>query len=140
MKLLIAGYNIDKSLIDCLPGDCATPETISAAYARISRSSKGVDLLRVESLSEISKARNSNTNIIFGMGHSSIAEHAVFNLDIIGISRYLTEIVQRSRIASFTEKSQRYVTFGKNYVVPAELNKKPPLKKQYKALMNDLFK
>ncbi len=139
MKLLIAGYNIDKSLIDSLNNPTATPEVISAAYARISRSTKSVDELRKEALSQVDKARGSNTNIIFEMGHSSVAEHAVFNLDVIGISRVLTELIQRSRIASFTEKSQRYVTFGKDYVVPDELNNRPKLKKAYNDLMNALF-
>jgi flavin-dependent thymidylate synthase len=139
MKLIIAGYNIDKSLIDLLDNEKATPEVISAAYARISRSSKHVNELREEALLEISKARNSNTNIIFEMGHSSVAEHAVFNLDLIGISRHLTETIQRTRIASFTEKSQRYVTFGKDFVVPQELNKAPKFKKRYKELMAALF-
>jgi flavin-dependent thymidylate synthase len=139
MKLHLAGYNIDKSLIDNLKSDRATPETLSAAYARISRSNKDVDALRAEAMTEIEKARKSNTNIIFEMGHSSVAEHAVFNLDLIGVSRALTELVQRSRIASFTEKSQRYVTFGKDYVVPKELNNRPKLKQPYKELMNALF-
>ncbi len=140
MKLIVAGYNIDKSLIDRLADDTATPEVLSAAYARISRSSKSVDALRKEALAEVEKARSSNTSIIFDMGHASVAEHAVFNLDLIGISRYLTEIVQRSRLVSFTEKSQRYVTFGNDYVVPAELDKKPKLKSKYKAHMKKLFK
>ncbi|MDD4309968.1 MAG: FAD-dependent thymidylate synthase [Candidatus Cloacimonetes bacterium] len=139
MILNVAGFNIDKSLIDSLGSKTATPEVISAAYARISRSSKQVDQLRAESLAEIDKARSSNESIIYEMGHSSVAEHAVFNLDIIDISRLLTDTVQRSRIASFTEKSQRYVTFGNSYVIPAELNKYPKLKKQYKALMKSLF-
>ncbi len=59
--------------------------------------------LRKKSLAEVQKARSSNQTIIFDMGHSSIAEHAVFNIDIIGVSRYLTEFIQRSRLASFTE-------------------------------------
>ncbi|PKN72203.1 MAG: thymidylate synthase (FAD) [Candidatus Cloacimonetes bacterium HGW-Cloacimonetes-3] len=139
MKLIIAGYNIDKSLIDSLNTETATPEVISAAYARISRSSKDIDFLRDEAISEISKARASNTNIIFDMGHSSVAEHAVFNLDLIGVSRLLTDTIQRSRLASFTEKSQRYVTFSKDYIVPEELNKYPKYKKQYKQLMDQLF-
>ncbi len=139
MKLIIAGYNIDKSLIDSLNSETATPEVISAAYARISRSSKDINVLREEAVSEISKSRASNTNIIFEMGHSSVAEHAVFNLDLIGVSRLLTDTIQRSRIASFTEKSQRYVTFSKDYIVPEELNKFPKYKKQYKQIMDQLF-
>lgn len=139
MKVHIAGYNIDKSLIDCLNKETATPEVISAAYARISRSNKNVDDLRKEALAEIAKARKSNTSIIFEMGHSSVAEHAVFNLDLIGVSRFLTELIQRSRVASFTEKSQRYVTFGKDYIIPEELANRPKLKQPYKELMNALF-
>lgn len=118
----IAGYNIDKSLIDSLNNPAATPEVISAAYARISRSEKSVTELRTEALSEIAKARKSNENIIFEMGHSSIAEHAVFNIDIIGISRLLAETVESIRLGSYTEKSQRYVTFEDDFVIPEELN------------------
>ncbi len=122
MNVKIAGYNIDKSLIDSLPNKkIATPETISAAYARISRSKKSVTELREEALEEVDKARSSNDTIIFEMGHSSVAEHAVFNFDLIGISRYLVETIQKTRLASFTEKSQRYVTLDGDYVTPKEL-------------------
>ena len=121
MKINLAGYNIDKSLIDELNSIYATPETISAAYARISRSSLSVDSLRKNALLDIKKARDSNVNIVFSMGHSSISEHAVFNFDIVGVSRLLSELIQKSRFASFTEKSQRYVTIGKDYLVPKEI-------------------
>ncbi len=141
MLVQIAGYNIDKSLIDKLDPNIATPETISAAYARVSRSSKSVSELRKESIRQIEKARTSNESIIFGMGHSSVAEHAVFNIDLIGISRHLTEIVQASRLASFTEKSQRYVTFSRDYIIPAELDDPAhaDLKDSYQSLMDALF-
>jgi len=139
MRVIIAGYNIDSSLIASLSDPAATPEVISAAYARISRSSKSVDALRAEAKGEVAKARASNQSIIFGMGHASVAEHAVFNIDLIGISRHLTEAVQRSRLASFTEKSQRYVTFNRDYVVPAELDAHPNLKTSYIDLCDRLF-
>jgi flavin-dependent thymidylate synthase len=108
-----------------------TPETIVAAYARISRSKKSVDKLRQDAVKEIEKSRKSNQNIVFEMGHSSIAEHAVFNFDIIGISRYLAEFVQRTRLASFTEKSQRYVTLHGDYVLPAEIADKSKIKNEF---------
>ena len=139
MKVNIAGFNIDKELIDKLNSPLATPELISASYARISRSNKSIEELRKEAMKELEKARKTNTNIIFAMGHSSVAEHSVFNIDLIGISRALTELIQRSRIASFTEKSQRYVTFSKDYVVPAEFANRPKLKQPYKKLMDELF-
>ncbi len=137
MKINVAGYNIDKSLIDKLDKTQATPEVISAAYARISRSKKDVSTLRKQALGQVEKARKSNNSIIFEMGHSSIAEHVVFNLDILDVSRYLTEFIQKSRLASFTEKSQRYVTFTSAYYIPEELEGK--LKEDYIELMDFLF-
>lgn len=122
MKIILAGYNIQKSLIDQLPDkELATPEVISAAYARISRSAKSITSLHTEAVQEVGKCRQSNETIIFEMGHSSIAEHAVFNIDLIGISRLLGEVVQKSRLASFTEKSQRYVTLEGEYIIPREI-------------------
>ena len=126
MKVLLAGYNIDYDLIqdieDALPDlDVLTPETIAAAYARISRSPKTVDELRAAARGEIDKARASNQNIVFEMGHSSIAEHAVFNIDIIGVSRLLVEEIEKFRLCSYTEKSQRYVLFKDDFVIPEEI-------------------
>ncbi|RKY87272.1 FAD-dependent thymidylate synthase, partial [candidate division KSB1 bacterium] len=101
--------------------DNLTPETISAAYARISRNPLSVNKLRKIAREEVEKARKSNRTIIFDYGHSSVAEHAVFNFDIIGISRFLVEKIQRHRLCSFTEKSQRYILFKKDYIVPEEI-------------------
>jgi len=126
MKILLAGYNVDYDLIRELkkksefPRDI-TPENISAAYARISRSPKSVNELRADALTEVDKARKSNRNIVFEMGHSSVAEHAVFNIDVIGVSRLLTEEIEKFRLCSYTEKSQRYVLFDKDFVVPEEI-------------------
>ena len=83
MKIILAGYNLDYDLIRELKEKSAlrqdlTPETISAAYARISRSPKPVNELREIARAEVDKARQSNRNIVFSMGHSSVAEHAVF--------------------------------------------------------------
>ena len=126
MKILLAGYNLDYDLIRTLKDKSGlkqdlTPETISAAYARISRSPKPVNELREISREEVDKARQSNRNIVFEMGHSSVAEHAVFNIDVIGVSRLLVEEIEKFRLCSFTEKSQRYVLFNKDFVIPEEI-------------------
>jgi flavin-dependent thymidylate synthase len=128
MKILLAGYNVDYDLIRALKEKSGlkqdlTPETISAAYARISRSPKPVNELREISREEVDKARQSNRNIVFEMGHSSVAEHAVFNIDVIGVSRMLVEEIEKFRLCSFTEKSQRYVLFNKDFVIPEEIRK-----------------
>ncbi len=127
MKIILAGYNLDYSAIGALKaglssGECLTPETIAAAYARISRDPRPVNELREVAMAEVEKARQSNRNIVFAMGHSSIAEHAVFNIDVLGISRLAVEEIERSRLASYTEKSQRYVTLTDDFVVPKEIS------------------
>ncbi|MGD0168621.1 MAG: FAD-dependent thymidylate synthase, partial [Smithella sp.] len=126
MKIFLAGYNLDYDLIRELKEKSGlqqdlTPETISAAYARISRSPKPVNELREIAREEVEKARSSNRNIVFEMGHSSVAEHAVFNIDVIGVSRLLVEEIEKFRLCSFTEKSQRYVLFNKDFVIPEEI-------------------
>jgi len=126
MKIILAGYNIDYDLIRELKEKSGfkqdlTPETISAAYARISRSPKPVNELREIARAEVDKSRKSNNNIVFEMGHSSVAEHAVFNIDVIGVSRLLVEEIEKFRLCSFTEKSQRYVLFNNDFVIPGEI-------------------
>jgi flavin-dependent thymidylate synthase len=122
MKVRIAGFNVDYDALKKREGTRhLTPETLSAAYARISRSAKPVYELRVQSCKEVNKARVSNKKIIFGMGHHSVAEHAVFNFDIVGISRRAVEELEMYRLCSYTEKSQRYVTLKGDFVIPGEL-------------------
>lgn len=128
MDIRVAGYNVDADLLESLRNFLPektelTPETISAAYARISRSPQTVGELRAAARREVDKARRSNRTIVFDMGHSSIAEHAVFNLDITGISRLLVEEVERFRLCSYTEKSQRYVLFQDDFVLPGEVSR-----------------
>jgi len=121
----LAGYNVDKSFLKHLPAEHAshaTPETFSAAYARISRSSLPVDRLRAQARKDVAQARQSNQNIIFGMGHHSVAEHSVFNFDVLDISRLALEALEHTRLASFTEKSQRYVTLEGGFHIPSDLD------------------
>ncbi len=128
MKVLLAGYNVDAAVLEELknrsgPRDDVTPETLSASYARISRDPRPADALRAAARAEVARARRSNTTIIFKMGHHSVAEHAVFNFDIIGLSRLAIEEIERFRLCSFTEKSQRYITLGDDFVIPAEVSR-----------------
>jgi flavin-dependent thymidylate synthase len=128
LKVILAGYNIDyetiRELKEARPEtEHLTPETISAAYARISRNPLPVNELRQASRREVESARKSNRNIVFGMGHSSIAEHAVFNIDVLGVSRFLVEEIEKFRLCSYTEKSQRYVLLRDDFVLPEEIRR-----------------
>ena len=126
MDVILAGHNIDHEIIlefQSLQPERQdlTPETVAAAYARISRNPRPVNELRAIARGEVEKARASNRNIVFEMGHSSIAEHAVFNLDVLKVSRLLVEEIERFRLASYTEKSQRYVLLADDFVIPQEV-------------------
>ncbi len=127
MKIILAGYNLDTTIIrELKQGNTnvpVTPETLSAAYARISRYPQPVDELRKKSREEVEKSRKSNKTIIFEMGHHSVAEHTCLNFDIIGISRLAVEALQNFRLASYTEKSQRYITLKDDYILPFEIAK-----------------
>ncbi|MCK5034800.1 MAG: FAD-dependent thymidylate synthase [Candidatus Sabulitectum sp.] len=127
MKVILAGYNTDTE------NGSVTPETISAAYARISRDPAPINELRRLSSTEVEQARRSNRTIVYKYGHGSIAEHAVFNFDILGISRLAAEALQSFRLTSFTEKSQRYIRIGEDWILPEKMN-------QYSSVVTDLFK
>lgn len=127
MKVLLAGYNIDTEVLNELTKDSkrsdVTPETLSASYARISRDPRPINELRKVAREEVDKARKSNKAIIFKMGHHSVAEHAVFNFDIIDVSRLAIEAIEKFRLCSFTEKSQRYITLTDDFLIPEEIEK-----------------
>ena len=126
MKVVLAGYNVDAGVLKELEEktgkrDDLTPEVLSAAYARISRDPRYIDEIREDARREVEKSRRSNSTIIFKMGHHSVAEHAVFNWDIMGVSRYAMEEVEKFRLSSYTEKSQRYITLKDDFVIPDSL-------------------
>jgi flavin-dependent thymidylate synthase len=124
MQVSLAGLNVESDLLALLTRRCrtaVTPESIAAAYARISRSPKPVAELRREARDEIERARRSNVSIVFEMGHHSVAEHAVFNFDVVGLSRLAVEALEHHRLNSYTEKSQRYVRVDEDFLVPPEV-------------------
>ena len=124
MKVVLAGFNIEAEMvkgIDTSGGECVTPEVISAAYARVTRDPRRVATLRREARREVESARASNERIVFGLGHASIAEHAVFNFDIMDVSRLAVEEIEHFRLVSYTEKSQRYIRLGRDIIVPDEI-------------------
>jgi len=128
LEVKLAGYNVDVEVLEKLKisgwdgKNNITPETISAAYARISRDPRPVTELRTDAREEVDKARKSNENIVFKMGHHSVAEHALLNFDILGLSRLAVEALEESRLSAYTEKSQRYITLQGDYAIPAEFN------------------
>ena len=61
-------------------------------------------------------------NVLMNMGHTSPVEHVNFTFSVEGVSRSLTHQLVRHRHASYSQKSQRYVTEGGfDYIVPPEI-------------------
>ena len=61
-------------------------------------------------------------NVLMNMGHASPIEHVNFTFSVEGVSRSLTHQLVRHRHASYSQKSQRYVTEGGfDYIVPPEI-------------------
>ncbi len=125
MRIVLAGYNLDSSIIEqfrktCDKPETLTPETVAVAYARISRDPSPVTELREKAISDVEAARRSARSIIFDLNHQSVAEHATFNFDILDISRLCVEALQWHRLCSYTEKSQRYQELAGEFVLPVE--------------------
>ncbi len=61
-------------------------------------------------------------HILKNMGHMSPIEHANFTFYIEGVSRAMTHQLVRHRIASYSQRSQRYVSHkGFDYIVPPQM-------------------
>jgi len=59
------------------------------------------------------------------MGHMSPIEHSVFTFYIEGVSRAMTHQLVRHRLASYSQRSQRYVPHGGfDYVIPPQFKGK----------------
>ncbi len=71
-------------------------------------------------------------------GHLSVFEHASFTFEIKGVSRALSHQLVRHRLASYSQKSQRYVDEdGFGYVVPESIRKDEDLFVTYNMVMNN---
>ena len=68
-----------------------------------------VDLTRARQ-----KAKEFHEKWVVGYGHASVAEHAVAHLAIEDVSIVASKVVEDARLASFTEKSTRYVVFDRD--------------------------
>ncbi|MGD0153807.1 MAG: FAD-dependent thymidylate synthase [Thermacetogeniaceae bacterium] len=99
------------------------PETTVALAARLCYSARGVTGLRDNlSRSEI----ESLLRQLVSVGHLSPAEHANFTFAIEGVSRALSHQLVRHRIASYSQKSQRYVNEQDfTYITPPSIAASP---------------
>ena len=95
------------------------PEKIIASAAKLCYSSSDIETLMngltPEKIETFIKK-------LTDLGHQSPLEHCTFTFGIEGVSRALSHQLVRHRIASYSQKSQRYVKEGQfEYIVPPSI-------------------
>jgi thymidylate synthase (FAD) len=75
-------------------------------------------------------------------GHGSVIEHASFTFSLEGVSRAMTHQLVRHRIASYTQQSQRYVTYDalESYVTPKSISDRQEAKTAFDETLKAISK
>ena len=109
------------------------PELTVAFAAKLCYSASGIEDLR-DGLTE--EKTTAFVNMLADMGHESPIEHVSFTFGIEGVSRAMTHQLVRHRIASYSQKSQRYVSEGAfEYITPPEIECDEQAKALYQEIM-----
>ncbi|MBQ7032808.1 MAG: FAD-dependent thymidylate synthase [Clostridia bacterium] len=108
-------------------------EQLVAAAAKLCYSSAGI----TEVMDKLDAEKTEKfLQMLSSIGHESPIEHVSFTFGIEGVSRSLLAQLTRHRIASYSVKSQRYVTEGAfTFVIPPEIEKNEQAKEIYLAAM-----
>ncbi len=125
--------------------DNVSSTTVAASMARLSR--RGDDL-RMILLDEFSDANNKDElllkRVISAYGDDSVQQLANLHFVVENSSNLLSKKLEWGRLGAYLEQSTRYIYFDKKnangkykYFVPK--NFKAPIKKQYVAIMNEMF-
>ncbi|HPG30829.1 MAG TPA: FAD-dependent thymidylate synthase [bacterium] len=76
---------------------------------------------------------------LVGLKHFSTIEHAYFTFKITGISRACSHQLVRHRIASYSQRSQRYVSeVNFDYIIPAAIADNEEANSIYKSAMESI--
>ena len=112
------------------------PEKLAATAAKLCYSSSDIGTLR-DGLTEEKIA--SFIDMLVSIGHESVMEHVSFTFGIEGISRACSHQLVRHRIASYSQKSQRYVNEnGFEFITPPEIEQCPEAKEEFDRLMEQI--
>ena len=115
------------------------PEQIIALGARICYSNADIDsiLTTLEDPKEIDKF----VKKIVDMGHFSVLEHISYTFAVEGISRACSHQVVRHRLASYSQKSQRYTAEKKGLpvVVPCSIKNNTKQLEKFNNLMEQVY-
>lgn len=112
------------------------PERTVALAARICYSAVGVEELQ-QDLTREDEVRFLRK--LISVGHLSPLEHASFTFAAEGVSRALTHQLVRHRIASYSQKSQRYVDESNfAYITPPSILNNEEALGRYQAIMEEV--
>lgn len=112
------------------------PEKIVATAAKLCYSDSDICSL-MDGLSEEKTA--GYIEMLASIGHESVMEHTSFTFGIEGISRACSHQLVRHRIASYSQKSQRYVNEnGFEFITPPEIACHPEAKSEFDRAMQEL--
>lgn len=112
------------------------PEKLVAAAAKLCYSNSSAKDLK-DGLTD--EAASKFLDRLMDYGHASPAEHASFTFAIDGVSRSLTHQLVRHRIASYSQKSQRYVSEGQfEYIIPPHIKNDEKATEIYIKTMADI--
>lgn len=112
------------------------PELTVAMAARLCYSNSSVrelqDMLPPEEVVRL-------VRMLYQMGHLSPFEHASFTFGISGVSRALSHQLVRHRIASYSQKSQRWTNERQfEYVVPPSIRRNPQAMELFERQMHQV--
>ncbi|MCR5601345.1 MAG: FAD-dependent thymidylate synthase [Ruminococcus sp.] len=114
------------------------PEKLIATAAKLCYSSSDIESLRYGLTEE---KITSFIDMIISIGHESVVEHVSFTFGIEGISRACSHQLVRHRIASYSQKSQRYVNEnGFNFITPPSIADIPEAKSEYDRVIDEITK
>lgn len=105
------------------------PEKVVATAAKLCYSDSDIGSL-YDGLTEEKTAKF--IDMLNELGHESPVEHVTFTFGIEGISRVESHQLVRHRIASYSQKSQRYVNEGQfDFITPPAIESDPDLNAMY---------
>lgn len=100
------------------------PEVLAVAMAKYSRSSRSIK----ETIDELTEEKSAefHEKWVLGYGDASVADMAVVAIAVENVSILASKVMQDNRIASYQEKSTRYVQFdSSSYYRPQNVMKSP---------------
>lgn len=114
------------------------PESLVTSCAKLCYSPVGIDEIE-ESLTDDNIQKFLNK--LVSMGHESPLEHTSFTFAVEEVSRVLSHQLVRHRIASYCQKSQRYVKEKQfDYIIPNTIKENDEATNRYYYLMREVTK